>query len=397
MIDQDDAPEEPAVCLSSSLVSVIVPVYNGAEDLERCLAAIDNSDWSTLECIVVDDASTDPHIIDIAKRHGVRLVRLEQRSGPALARNAGVKKARGEIIFFTDADVLLHSNAIGKAMRALESNPEIAAVFGSYDDKPDHGSLLSRYRNLYHHWNHQIANEEASTFWTGCGAIRKDVFVELGGFSSAYERPSIEDIELGYRLRDAGYRIRLLKTMLGTHLKHWKFRDMVRTDIFQRGVPWVALLQQYRSAPSDLNLNWRARTATVSAALLAAMVPLLLIFGHIIALVPTLVWLLAAALCSRLTRFSDAAKSSKEWKSPLALLIGIFMPLVALAWAQEAWALLPLILVAVIAWAQKDFYGLLSARGGIGFAFAVVPLQVLFFMGCALAVPLGFLDFLRRR
>ena len=96
MIDQDDAPEEPAVCLSSSLVSVIVPVYNGAEDLERCLAAIDNSDWSTLECIVVDDASTDPHIIDIAKRHGVRLVRLEQRSGPALARNAGVKKARAK-------------------------------------------------------------------------------------------------------------------------------------------------------------------------------------------------------------------------------------------------------------------------------------------------------------
>jgi len=321
---------------------------------------------------------------------------LKQRSGPGLARNAGVEEARGEIIFFTDADVLLHSDAIGKAMKALESNPEIAAVFGSYDDKPDHSSLLSRYRNLYHHWNHQIANEEASTFWTGCGAIRKDVFVELGGFSSDYERPSIEDIELGYRLRDAGHRIRLLKTMLGTHLKHWKFRDMVRTDIFQRGVPWVALLQQYRSAPSDLNLNWRARMATVSAALLAAMVPLMLISGHFESLIPTLAWLLAAALCSRLTRFSDAENSGSEWRPLLALLIGIFLPLLALAWVQDVWALLPLILIAVIAWAQKDFYLLLSARGGIGFAIAVVPLQVLFFMGCALSVPLGFLKFLRR-
>ena len=396
MSDQDDTLEEPAVGLSSTFVSVIVPVYNGAEDLERCLAAINLSDWPAFECIVVDDASTDPHIADIANRHGARLVRREQRCGPAGARNAGVKETLAEIIFFTDADVLLHSDAIGKAMKALESNPEIAAVFGSYDDKPDHGSLLSRYRNLYHHWNHQIANEEASTFWTGCGAIRRKVFLELGGFSPGYTKPSIEDIELGYRLRAAGYRIRLLKTMLGTHLKHWKFRDMVRTDIFQRGVPWVALLRQYREAPKDLNLNWRARTATVSAALLAAMVPLLLISDHIIALVPTLVLLLAAVLCGRLTSYSDVEKSGNELKSTLALLIGIFMPLLALAWVQDTWALLPLILIAVIAWAQKDFYHLLAARGGIGFAIAAVPLQVLFFMGCALSVPLGFMEFLRR-
>jgi len=397
MSDHDEPAEKLGVSHSSTFVSVIVPVFNGAEDLERCLAAINCCDWPAFECIVVDDVSTDPQIFEIANRHGARFVRLKQRSGPGLARNAGVEEARGEIIFFTDADVLLHNDAIGNAMKALESNPGIAAVFGSYDDKPDFDSLLSRYRNLYHHWNHQIANEEASTFWTGCGAIRKDVFVELGGFSSTYERPSIEDIELGYRLRDAGYRIRLLKTMLGTHLKHWKFRDMVRTDIFQRGVPWVALLWQYRSAPSDLNLNWRARTATISAALLAATVLLLLISGHFKALVPILAWLLAAALCSRLTRFSDAEKSGNEWKSPLALSIGIFIPLLSLAWVQDAWALLPLTLIAVIAWAQNDFYRLLSERGGIGFAIAVLPLQVLFFMGCALSVPLGFMEFLRRR
>jgi len=397
MSDHDEPAETPGVSHSSTFVSVIVPVFNGAEDLERCLAAINCCDWPAFECIVVDDVSTDPQIFEIANRHGARFVRLKQRSGPGLARNAGVEEARGEIIFFTDADVLLHNDAIGNAMKALESNPGIAAVFGSYDDKPDFDSLLSRYRNLYHHWNHQIANEEASTFWTGCGAIRKDVFVELGGFSSTYERPSIEDIELGYRLRDAGYRIHLLKTMLGTHLKHWKFRDMVRTDIFQRGVPWVALLWQYRSAPSDLNLNWRARTATISAALLAVIVPLLLISGHFKAIVPTLALLLASVLCGRLTRYSDAEKSGNEWKSPLALSIGIFIPLLSLAWVQDAWALLPLTLIAVIAWAQNDFYRLLSERGGIGFAIAVLPLQVLFFMGCALSVPLGFMEFLRRR
>jgi hypothetical protein len=397
-MNETDATEKKVkVSHSPTFVSVIVPVFNGGEDFDRCLAAVNRSDWPVFECIVVDDASTDQRAAEIAVRHGARLVRLEQRSGPALARNAGVMKARGEVIFFTDADVLLHSDALTKAMRALESDPDVAAVFGSYDDRPGHGSLLSRYRNLYHHWNHQIAKEEASTFWTGCGAIRKELVIALGGFSSDYKRPSIEDIELGYRLREAGYRVRLLKTMLGTHLKHWKFWDMVRTDVFQRGVPWVALLWRYRSAPADLNLNGQARIATVSAALLLVTVLLALLFGHGKAMVPTLVLLLAALLCGWLTKDSDTGKTGNGWKSPLALLIGILMPLLALAWVQDPWALLPLVFIAVIVWAQKGFYRLLSERGGVAFAIAIVPFQLLFFLGCALSVPLGYLAFLRQR
>jgi GT2 family glycosyltransferase len=396
MNEKEVMEKNPKINHSSTFVSVIVPVFNGGEDFDRCLAAVNRSDWPAYECIVVDDASSDRRTAEIARRHGVRLEQLEQRSGPALARNAGVMKARGEIIFFTDADVLLHSDALSKAMAVLEADPGVAAVFGSYDDTPGHDSLLSRYRNLYHHWNHQIANEEASTFWTGCGAIRREPFIELGGFSSDYKKPSIEDIELGYRLREAGYRIRLLKTMLGTHLKHWKFWDMVRTDIFQRGVPWVALLRRHRSAPADLNLNWRARIATVSAALLPVTVLLALLLGHAKAIVPLLALFLAALICSRLMKDSDAQKSSNGWKSPLALLVGILLPLLAFVWVADPWALLPLLFVAVIVWAQQDFYHLLAQRGGIGFAFAVVPFQLLFFMGCALSVPLGLLAFLRQ-
>jgi GT2 family glycosyltransferase len=385
----EDSPE-------SALVSVVVPVFNGGEDFDRCLGAVFRTNWPAFECIVVDDASSDKHTAEIARRHGAHLVRMEQRCGPAVARNTGVSKARGEVIFFTDADVMLHPDAMGKAVTALESDTDLAAVFGSYDDTPGHGSFLSRYRNLYHHWNHQVGNEEASTFWTGCGAIRREVFLEMGGFNSDYTKPSIEDIELGYRLREAGYRIRLLKTMLGTHLKQWKFWDMLRTDVFRRGVPWIVLLLQYRSAPADLNLNLRARAATVSAALLLAIMLLLPLTGHTEAIVPTLALFLAAVICSRLTKDSNPGKTSRGWKSPLALLIGILMPLLALAWVPDPWALLPLALIAVIVWAQKGFYYLLSERGGVGFAIAVVPFQVLFFLGCALSIPLGVLAWLRQ-
>jgi hypothetical protein len=308
----------------------------------------------------------------------------------------GVDKARGEIIFFTDADVLLHPDAIGEAVTALESDPELAAVFGSYDDTPGHGSFLSRYRNLYHHWIHQVGREEASTFWTGCGAIRRKVFLELGGFNSDYARPSIEDIELGYRLREAGYRIRLLKKMLCTHLKQWTFRDMLRTDIFQRGVPWVLLLLRYRSAPADLNLNLRARAATVAAALLVVVMLLLPIAGHAWATLPTLVLFMTAVVCTQLTWDPDSNKTNIWWKSPIALLTGILIPLIALARVMDPWALLPLVFVGVIIWSQTGFYKLVLKLGGVAFALAVIPFQVLFFLGCALSVLLGYLAWYRR-
>jgi GT2 family glycosyltransferase len=333
---------------SPSLVSVIVPVYNGSDHLDRCLAAILQSDWPTLECIVVDDGSTDPGVADCALRHGVRYHRLENRSGPAAARNAGVEIASGQVLFFTDADVLLRPDTLSQAMVVLQSDPAVAAVIGSYDDQPTDGSLVSRYRNLFHHYNHQIAHEQASTFWTGCGAIRKPVLEALGGFNSRYGRPSIEDIEFGYRLVEAGEKIRLHKDMRCTHMKHWSFTDMVLTDIFQRGVPWVALLLQHPSVPRDLNLNWRAKLATLSAALLGL------------------------------------------------ILLG-FLPGV-LAWGQPSPVLLPacLALLLLMVWTQWGFYRLLARKGGFGFALAAVPLQFVFFLGCAASVPLGWLLALRQ-
>ena len=76
--------------------------------------------------------------------------------------------------------------------------------------------VVSQYRNLLHHFVHQHGNSEASTFWAGCGAIRRSVFEEMGGFDEQrFPTPSIEDIELGYRLRQAGHRILLDKACRG--------------------------------------------------------------------------------------------------------------------------------------------------------------------------------------
>jgi GT2 family glycosyltransferase len=179
-----------------------------------------------------------------------------RNSGPAAARNYGARHAGGDIVFFVDADVMVAPEALRRVEAVFREQPDLAAVFGSYDARPRAKGMISQYRNLLHHFVHQNGHSEASTFWAGCGAIRRTVFDSIGGFDEKkFLRPSIEDIELGYRLRQCGQRILLDKALQGTHLKRWNLYSLIRTDIACRAVPWSRLILETKNAPRDLNLN----------------------------------------------------------------------------------------------------------------------------------------------
>jgi glycosyltransferase involved in cell wall biosynthesis/4-amino-4-deoxy-L-arabinose transferase-like glycosyltransferase len=240
---------------SSPSVSMIVPVYNNPRDLRECLAALIASAHPDAEIIVVDDASTDD-TPSVAAQMGVHVLQLAKNSGPAVARNYGASQAQGDILFFVDADVVIASDAVRRVVQLFTEHPDLTAVFGSYDARPRAQGIVSQYRNLLHHFVHQNGNPEASTFWAGCGAIRRSVFREVGGFDGErFPRSSIEDIELGYRLRRAGHRILLDKALQGTHLKRWTLRSVIRTDILHRAIPWSRLILESKKAPDDLNLT----------------------------------------------------------------------------------------------------------------------------------------------
>ena len=257
---------------STPLVSIIVPVKNGSKTLKSCLEHISQSIYQHFELIVVDDSSSDDSAV-IASAFATRIyhtsslpppkpqtTNIQMSIGPAGARNLGSRNAKGEILFFVDCDVLIGSDAVGRAVQFLSLHSDYVAVFGSYDNSPAAKDLISQFRNLLHHFVHQTSNVEAETFWAGCGAIRKDAFYQVDGFNAKeFPIPSVEDIDLGYRLRDAGLRIYLDKGLSAKHLKCWTLKTMIITDIFHRAVPWLKLLNNRPSVSRDLNLQTSSR------------------------------------------------------------------------------------------------------------------------------------------
>jgi len=322
-----------------SEISVVIPAYNAGHNLDKCLDAVERLAASPSEVIVVDDGSSDGSIQRAAAR-GVRILATASRQGPAIARNIGAKAAQGDIVFFLDSDVCVHADATDRVVAAL-SDPQVDAVIGSYDEDPSSPDFLSQYKNLMHCFVHQTARSEASTFWSGCGAIRRDVFLELSGFDANYKRPAVEDIELGYRMRQSGRRIVLDRDLRARHLKKWSFWNLVKTDVVDRGIPWTELILRDQKMPDDLNLqiSQRVSIGLVYVILAYAGVHAFRFGGQ--SLVP-----LFAILFILLSAFWADGAEHRSW-GVCTLMIGGAAAIVLVAWHIHMRGLIPLVVASV--------------------------------------------------
>lgn len=266
-------------------VSVIIPVHNGGEKFHKCLSAVYECTPGPDEVIVVADGDSDGSW-QVAAGFNAKTLKTSLSRGPAGARNLGASNAEGDILFFVDADVTIAKDALKLVIEAFESDSEPAAVIGSYDDEPLETNFLSQYKNLFHHYIHQTSNIEASTFWGACGAIRRDIFSAIGGFNTVFRHPSVEDIELGYRLKKAGFRIRLLKDLRCKHMKRWEFFSLLKADFLYRAIPWARLILKEGMFINDLNLKISSR--------LSVIILYLLIFSLLLSLYAS--WLLITVL-----------------------------------------------------------------------------------------------------
>jgi glycosyltransferase involved in cell wall biosynthesis len=324
---------------STPKLSVIMPVHQGAHLLPDTLGALVKSNLSreSWELIVVDDASSDATAA-VASAFADEVVRLEAPPrGPGGARNEGARTAKGSWLVFVDSDVRVHRSTLSLFAGRIKTHPELVAIFGTYDDCPEARGLISVYRNLLHRHVHLRGAGESETFWAGLGAVRASAFAEVGGFDTPrFPRPQIEDIELGYRLRDRGGRILLDPAIQGTHLKRWTLMAMLRTDVRDRGIPWMRLL-----------LERRGRTAA-----------------------------------SLNTDRSEQAKVILAGLGLGLLFLGLLTSTGILGWVGGA------CLLALTMWNAPTF-GWFSARRGPGFALATIPLLLLYYVGNAISAIAG--------
>jgi glycosyltransferase involved in cell wall biosynthesis len=235
-------------------VSVIIPAHNAGSFIRECLTAVFDQDPAPAEVIVVDDDSTDD-TAKIAAEMGAMVFRVSRNKGPSHARNMGAEKATGQILFFVDADVVLIPGSVGRVADAFSSQDQLSAMFGSYTADQRTAGVVSQYRNLLHHYTHQCAQPEAFTFWSACGAIRREIFLNLGGFDENAFPRCIEDIELGYRIKTARGKILIDKKLQGIHLKQWTLWSIIKTDVLCRAIPWARLESERPGSRKDLNLR----------------------------------------------------------------------------------------------------------------------------------------------
>jgi glycosyltransferase involved in cell wall biosynthesis len=182
------------------LVSYIIPCYNQGDFLNSTLDSVEQEGYKEYEIIVIDDGSEDVNTIQvlqsIEKRNKLKVLRTTN-SGPAVARNQGIRSAKGKYLVFLDGDDLIEKGFIEKAILYLEKSSETPAVYGNITffgersekriQAPVNPAQLCMYNSV-----------------TICSVARKAIIDELNGFDEYLSRLGREDWELWLRLTSLG-------------------------------------------------------------------------------------------------------------------------------------------------------------------------------------------------
>jgi len=232
-------------------ISIVMPVYNAEGLLDECLAAVRATTGVAYEVIVVDDTSSDRSPA-IAEAHGCRVVPSGGRLGPGRARNIGAEVARGDILFFIDSDVMIRPDTLARLSEAFE-DPEIDGAMAVQAPEMRFRNPCSLYKNLWmYHTYARRAGEDVPLFYTTAAAIRRQAFVDSGGFDLNYTNPNIEDTDFGQKLARMGYRIRIFPDLEVEHVKGYDLAGLLRVD-FLRSMSLARLKLRKRSETGVAN------------------------------------------------------------------------------------------------------------------------------------------------
>lgn len=293
--------------MGAPLLSIVIPAWRAADHLGACLDALaaQSAPAETFEVIVVDDASPDG-TADLAEARGARVLRRAENGGAAAARNSGARAARSGLLVFIDSDVVPDPGLVEGCLALFGVRPEAPdpprVATGRYGPQPANDTPFARYKALWTWfcWEQTAAITGTSGHIQGAlAAIRRDLFLEVGGFDDRYEGGSVEDYELSTRLQDRGERIVFDDRLSGRH--RFPGFGAVARNYWDRTRMWSRLGPQQRGFSSG-QANRRSAAAAVFALSSAAghlalpLAPLLLPavlaadLGYVLAVGPFLVF-----------------------------------------------------------------------------------------------------------
>jgi len=227
-------------------LSVIIPNYNGAGTIGRCLEAAFASRFDDYEIIVVDDCSDDDSV-GIIRQFPCRMIKLDRRSGSARARNEGARQSFGEILFFIDADCLLQPDTLSAVDKTITGNEE--RVFGgTYTPLPYDQDFFSTFQSIFIHYS-ETKKIEPDYIAGHAMAISRDLFLGQQGFPEVF-LPIIEDVEFSHRLRRAGIRLVMNPEILVTHIFNFTLVKSLR-NAFRKSHFWTIYSLKNRDLTQD--------------------------------------------------------------------------------------------------------------------------------------------------
>jgi GT2 family glycosyltransferase len=261
-------------------ISVVIPVYNAERLLGECLTALRASTFRGYEILVVDDSSTDGSRA-IATAHDCRVIPSGGRLGPAGARNKGVEQAHGDIIFFIDSDVVVRPDTMTKLLAVFDRDPRLAGAIAVQSPTMRFRNLCSVYKNLWMYYTYvRRAGQDVPLFYTTAAGIRRQAFIDSGGFDLNYTNPNVEDTDYGQKLARQGFRVHVLPDLEVEHVKGYDLAGLLRVD-FLRSMS-LARLKLRKSADGIGTNDTSVPTGYIVSVPLAGLAILTLLAGLVL-------------------------------------------------------------------------------------------------------------------
>ncbi|MBI5740025.1 MAG: glycosyltransferase [Nitrospirae bacterium] len=240
-------------------ISLVIPNYNRAATIGKCLKAAFSSRYDNFEVIVVDDNSDDDSVRVIGG-FPCKLITLESRSGTSRARNIGAQNSSGEYIFFTDSDCLLLPDTLSVVNKKLSETGENTVLGGTYTKMSYDRNFFSAFQSAFVHYSETKNAENPDYIAAHAMIMSGTTFNKSGGFPEDF-MPILEDVEFSHRLRRSCARLIMCPEIQVRHIFNFNLKRSL-FNAYRKTTYWCTyslgnrdILTDSGSSSTELKIN----------------------------------------------------------------------------------------------------------------------------------------------